>query len=172
MVASVQVQAVPKLNAAGAGWTLQGSTPPVMNSSNVTLTSGLGGTARTVFYNSPLYIAAFNASFIYTDVNGAGADGVTFCLQNDSRGASALGAGGGGLGYAGITPSAALALNIYSPNTPGFSFRTNGTIPASYAPTTPVNLHRGRAADDFDRIEHRQRLYDEYVGGPSGRFGN
>jgi hypothetical protein len=143
-LAAVTVQAVPKLNGTGAGWTLQGTTPPVMNSSNVTLTSGLGGTARTVFYNAPLYIAAFNVSFIYTDVNGAGADGVAFCLQNDARGASALGGGGGGLGYAGITPSAALAFNIYSPNTPGFSFRTNGTLPSpAYTPTTPVNVASG-----------------------------
>jgi len=144
-VAAVQVQAVPKLNAAGAGWSLQGTTPPVMNASNVTLTSGLGSTASSVFYKAPLYIAAFNASFVYRDVGGSGANGITFCLQNDSRAASALGFAGSGLGYFGITPSAALAMNIYDPYTRGIDFCTNGTLPApgAYTPTTPVNIASG-----------------------------
>jgi hypothetical protein len=142
---AVTAQAVPKLNSSGAGWTLQGTTPPPMNSNNVTLTSGLGGTARSVFYNSPLYVSNFTASFIYRDIGGGGADGMTFCLQNDSRGAAALGGGGGGLGYSGIAPSAALAMNIYSPNTLGISLRTNGTLPSpgGYSPTTPVNIASG-----------------------------
>ncbi len=116
-----------------------------MNASNVTLTSGLGNTARAVFYNAPLYIASFSASFLYRDVGGGGADGITFCLHNDPRGAATLGGSGGGLGYSGIAPSAALAMNIYSPNVPGISWRTNGTLPpaGSYNPTTPVNIASG-----------------------------
>jgi hypothetical protein len=142
---TVIVQAVPKFNAAGAGWSLQGTTLPPMNSNNVTLTSGLGSTARNVFYNAPLYIAAFQAQFVYVDVGGGGADGITFCLHNDPRGAATLGGGGGGIGYAGISPSAALALNIYQPNTRGMSWRTNGTLPppSPYNPIGPVNLASG-----------------------------
>ncbi len=142
---AVIVQGVPKFNASGLGWSLQGSTPPPMNSNNVTLTSGLGNTGRGVFYNAPLYIAAFQAQFVYVDVGGGGADGITFCLHNDARGAATLGGGGGGIGYAGISPSAALALNIYQPNTRGMSWRTNGTLPFPnpYNPTGPVNLASG-----------------------------
>jgi hypothetical protein len=142
-VAPVLIEAVPKLNAGGAGWTLRGTTVPVMNSNNVTLTSGLGSTARTVFYNAPLYIRDFTTSFIYSDTSVNGANGVAFCLQNDPQGASALGYGGGGLGYYAITSSAALLFNIYSPLTVGIAFGTNGTVPDNYMPTSPVNMASG-----------------------------
>jgi hypothetical protein len=89
-LSALSVQAVPQLNTGGAGWTLQGSTtPPTMNTGNVGLTTGAGNTASAVFYNAPLYIGAFNASFVYTDVGGGGADGATFCIQNDVRGPAA-----------------------------------------------------------------------------------
>ncbi|HUA66450.1 MAG TPA: hypothetical protein VME24_11420 [Alphaproteobacteria bacterium] len=140
---AVTVQAVPKLNTNGLGWTLQGTTVPTMNSNNVTLTSGLGNTARSVFYSAPLYVGAFTASFQYRDVGGSGANGITFCLENDMRGASALGSNGSGLGYSGISQSAAFELNINSSSTPGISFQTNGIVPAAYAPATPVNVASG-----------------------------
>jgi hypothetical protein len=144
-VSAVMIQNVPKLNNAGAGWTLQGTTPPPMSSNTVTLTSGLFNTARSVFYNAPLYIEAFRAQFIYRDVGGGGADGTVFCLHNDARGGSALGGAGGGLGYGGISPSAAMIMNIYSPNSVGIAFRTNGSVPGpgGYSPTTPVNIASG-----------------------------
>jgi hypothetical protein len=144
-VSAVMIQNVPKLNNAGAGWTLQGTTPPPMSSNTVTLTSGLLNTARSVFYNAPLYIEAFRAQFIYRDVGGGGADGTVICFQNDARGASALGGAGGGIGYLGITPSAAMIMNIYAPNSVGIAFRTNGSVPGpgGYSPTTPVNIASG-----------------------------
>ncbi len=142
-VSAVAIQAVPKFNAAGMGWSLQGSTLPPMNTNNTTLTSGLGSTSRNVYYNSPLYIGAFIAQFDYVDVGGGGADGITFCLHNDPRGAATLGGGGGGLGYAGISPSAAIAMNIYQPNTRGISYRINGGLPSSYSPIGSVNLASG-----------------------------
>jgi hypothetical protein len=55
-------QAVPKLNAGGAGWTLQGTTAPLMNSNSMTLSSGLLNTSWSVFYNAPLNTPAFTAS--------------------------------------------------------------------------------------------------------------
>jgi hypothetical protein len=139
------VQAVPKLNAYGSAWSLQGTTPPLMISNSVTLTSGLGGTARSAFYQEPLFIRQFRAAFVYQDVGGSGADGITFCLQQDPRGAIALGAPGGGLGYMGMTPSAALALNIYAPNGVGIALLTNGALPGAggYASAAPVNIASG-----------------------------
>lgn len=144
-VSAVNIQAVPKFNASGAGWTLQGTTMPPMNTNTTTLTSGLGSTARSVFYNAPLYIASFLAQFVYVDVGGGGADGITFCIHNHPGAPAVVGGGGGGLGYAGITPSAALALNIYQPNTRGMSWRTNGTLPFPnpYNPIGAVNLASG-----------------------------
>jgi hypothetical protein len=92
-----------------------------------------------------LNITTFNVSFVYTLTSGAnGADGVTFCIQNSATGASVRGAGGGGLGYTGITPSAALAMNIYDPNTRGIRLLQNGVGPAAgagaYASIAPVLL--------------------------------
>jgi hypothetical protein len=144
-LSTVSIQAVPKFNANGVGWSLQGTTVPPMNTNNTTLTSALFNTGRSVFYNARLYIGAFTAQFVYVDVGGGGADGITFCIQNDARGAATLGGGGGGIGYAGISPSAALALNIYQPNTRGMSWRTNGSLPFPnpYNPTGPVNLASG-----------------------------
>ncbi len=130
----------PAFNAAGTGYTLQGTpTPPVMGNNRLELTSSLGGTARSAFLTAKQSIGSFNASFVYQTVSGAGgADGVTFCIQNDTRGAAAVGAGGGSLGYGGITPSVALALNIYDPGTRGIRFVQNGVTGGPYSPITPV----------------------------------
>ena len=125
------------MSPAGTGWTLNGTTAPIMGNNRVELTSGLGNTARSVFHNTKQGIGAFNASFIYQTVSGAGgADGVTFCIQNQAL--TQVGAGGGGLGYGTITPSAALALNIYDPNTRGIRFFTGGTVATPFVPVAPV----------------------------------
>jgi hypothetical protein len=122
-------------NPSGTGWTLQGTAaPPPMGANRLELTSGLGNTARSAFLNTKQNAAVFNASFDYIDTSGAGgADGATFCIQNDTRAAAAVGGGGGSLGYSGITPSVALAINIYNPNTMGIGFLQNGALPAAGA---------------------------------------
>jgi len=144
-VTTVTSGAVP-FTAAGTGWSLQGSTPPIMGANRLELTSSLGNTARSAFMLAKQNITTFNVSFVYTLAAGAnaGADGVTFCIQNSSTGASVFGAGGGGLGYGTITPSAALGMNIYDPNTRGIRFLQAGTLPAAgagaFAPIAPVLL--------------------------------
>ena len=103
-----------------AGWTLNGGA--TMTGNTITLTVGAGNTSRSAFLNNKQDVTAFHIVFFYQDVSGAGsADGVTFCIQNDPRGATALGGGSGGssLGYDNITPSVALAMNIYDPQHPG-----------------------------------------------------
>jgi hypothetical protein len=123
----------------GSAWTLNGGA--TMDASSVlTLTDGGGGEARTAFFNAPVTLDAFSASFTYQDVTVGGADGVAFILQNAPVGPFALGAGGGGLGYAGITPSAALELNIYG--TAGSAVKTGGAT-GGYRGTSPVNLANG-----------------------------
>jgi hypothetical protein len=71
-----------------------------------------------------------------------GADGVSFCIQNQS--ATALGGAGGSLGVSGLNPSWELEMNIYNPNTRGIVFQTGGTIPPAgtggFFPITPVDL--------------------------------
>ncbi len=121
-------------------WTMQGTTPPIFSNGSIQLTAGLGSTTRSAFMTAKKDISAFNASFIYQLTSGTGgADGFTFCIQNQA--ATALGGGGGQLGYATITPSVALACNIYASNTRGIELVQNGTAPAApYAPILPVDF--------------------------------
>jgi hypothetical protein len=147
--ASVAVETIPDFNTNGLGWTIQQNGGGIRGiSTNVlTLTDGTGNEITSSFYNYPLYIGSFAASFTYQDVGGTGAeaDGVAFVLQNDPRGAAALGGGGGGLGLLGITPSAALTFNIYSGagGGRGLSFGTNGAQGLPYTSTAPLNLGAG-----------------------------
>jgi hypothetical protein len=139
------------------GWVLNGDTVnggPTISNNVFAVTDGSSGENRSAWFAFPLYVGAFEASFIYQDIGGGGADGVGFVIQNDPRGTTALGFGGGGLGYAGITSSVALLLNIYSgsPGGSGLMLGTNGVdvydgsgAPSgmSYQSTAPVNLDGG-----------------------------
>ena len=63
---------------------------------------------------------AFSTNFeflVTSDPNSPGAaDGFTFLLQNDVAGANALGAGGQGLGYVGLSPSVAVVFRGRAPS--------------------------------------------------------
>jgi hypothetical protein len=121
-------------NAGISGWQLNG--PPALTTTSVQLTANLGNTARSAFLTTKQNISAFNIAFLYQDQTGAGgADGVTFCVQNQA--VTAVGNGGGGLGYGGITPSFALQLNIYQPNTRGIAFNQNGAVTPPFASLLP-----------------------------------
>ena len=135
------VQNIPALTPNGVGWALNGTpTPAPVTGGVLWLTEGAGNTSRSAWYKFPLYVGAFKASFLYQDIGGGGADGIAFALQNDSRGLTALGGGGGGLGYLGITNSVALQFNIY--NAGGIAFNTNGTV-GNFSATTPVDVRGG-----------------------------
>ncbi len=126
----------------GAGWQLNGS---VQNLSGTVLelTDDGGGEASSAFYNTPQFVGAFTASYVYQGIGGA--DGVTFCLQADPSGADALGGTGGDLGFYGITNSYGLELNIYIGSPIGIATGTNGATlsgggGAGYAPTGSVSV--------------------------------
>jgi hypothetical protein len=147
----------------GAGWLAQGGS--TFNNGVLTLTDGGGSETRSAFFGTQQYIGAFEASFMYQAGGSLAADGVAFVLQNDPRGATALGGGGGSLGVSGsggasispaIMPSAELELNLYNGSTQirGYSFKTNGLTGASGAngnytplgtnmPVGVVNLNAG-----------------------------
>ncbi len=109
----------------------------------LTLTDGVNGEARSAWFNSTVPFVSgssgFTASFTYTPSGPATrADGMTFVLQG--QGTTALGAGGGGLGYstsdqangiAAITPSVAYEINLYNGHTVGTNFVTSNTVPAT-----------------------------------------
>jgi hypothetical protein len=148
-VAAVTVSPVLGFNVDGIGWSVNGGATFVAGNTNVLqLTDNLGNEARSSFFTYPVYVGGFKATWTYTLVNpGANvADGVVFVVQNDPRGAAALGSAGGNMGYGGasITPSAALEFNIYpgAPGGIGISLDTNGVIGTSTLPA-PVAIDSG-----------------------------
>jgi hypothetical protein len=132
----------------GSGWSYNINTVAPFGgyiASNVLeLTDGNGDEAISSFSSNQVYIGNFAASFTYTVTGGAGADGMAFVVQNDPRGAGALGTDGGALGYSSgvpdysaspaIVPSVALEFNLYSGATPFedsanyISLNTNGYL--------------------------------------------
>ncbi|MBE7213460.1 MAG: hypothetical protein INR65_20785 [Gluconacetobacter diazotrophicus] len=142
----------------GSGFTLnqgQGGTSLSVSGNVATLTNGSTSEGNSIFYNTPQSIGNFTASFTYTDSGSSGtsggtADGFTFTLQNDARGAKAVGGTGNSLGYAAaggtvvqtaVTPSAAIGFNIYNGSTTGLG--TNGAL--TLTNTSAAVLYSGDA---------------------------
>lgn len=146
-------------NGNGLNWTVNQNTnyfvysTPAISSNVLTLTDGGGSETRSFFFNQPQYIGAFKAVFTFQAGGNAAADGVAFCLQNDPRGITALGGGGGQLGVGPsnpVTPSAELELNLYTGGgqNMGYMVLTNGLTGSgggngNYQPPGSVNFKNG-----------------------------
>lgn len=145
----VEVTIVPDLtfNTNGGGWALNegGHGAPSFTGTNLLgLTADIGSEYASSFYSFPVYIGGFEASWTYQDPTVDGANGTCFVIQNDPRGALALGstAAGNQLGYGGITNSAAIEFNIYANDGAGCSFGIDGAI-GPFQPTGTVDLGSG-----------------------------
>ncbi len=80
-------------------------------------------------------------------------DGFTFLLQNSGDGATALGDGGDGLGYTGITPSVAVVFRGRDPNFIGVI--TGGVNPnALPTPFKPAGYYTGSEAEFYDKDQY------------------
>ena len=137
-------------NNTAAGWTLNGTSEGGFIASNVLeLTDGGGGEARSSFFSNQVNVSAFQARFTYKENAGsAGADGFTFCVQSDPRGAAAIGSSGNDLGYGGsplIADSVAVEFNIYAAASEGVGvgFGSNGAIGAAFTNPPLVNITSG-----------------------------
>jgi hypothetical protein len=125
----------------GAGWTANGNA--IISNGTLELTEGSTSQNSSFWLNEQVDVMAFRASWIYQDTTGgAGANGMTFVVQNSPSGTSALGAGGGQMGYQGIAPSVALGLNIYPNYTIGIQLTTNAFV-VPFATPGSVNLASG-----------------------------
>jgi autotransporter-associated beta strand protein len=118
----------------GTNWTVNNYTisSAPFTANVLTLTDNGGSEGRSAFYNTPVSVnSSFSANFVYQAGGSKQADGIAFMLQDDARGASALGGAGGSFGYAAgtggtvISPSVAIYLNLYS--------ALNGYTPVSQA---------------------------------------
>ncbi len=130
----------------GIGWTPNnnGTGGPTFTPTTLTLTDGALAEARSAFFNTLQPIGQWTATFTYqaTMPGGVGlADGATFTLQN--QGLTALGLAGGGLGVAGITPSAQVEFNVYNAHVIGTAFETDGANSKIYTSTGAVDLSSG-----------------------------
>jgi len=77
------------------------------------LTPNSGGQSGSIFSMSPLDLRqpfAYDAVFNFGNKDANGADGIVFILAATN---TALGVGGGGLGYEGVTPSIAIEYDDY-----------------------------------------------------------
>jgi hypothetical protein len=124
---------------------------PAIVGGELLLTSAANGEATSAWYNTPQALGNFTASFTYNFITGTPtpADGFAFVLQND--GLTALGGGGGALGYLGGNlgntagdRSAALAFDLWNNNNQAGVTRAGigatGYGGFFYADTTPVAL--------------------------------
>ena len=94
------------------------------------ITTNNTGLARSAFTLRPVNVASFNADFTFQNTN-ATADGFTFTIQRNAP--TALGATGGGLGYAGIPNSVAVKFDIFNSGGEGTSstgLYRNGAMPS------------------------------------------
>ena len=133
----------------GAGFTLNSGA--TINLGTATMTNGGTYEASSVFYKTPQSIAGgFTASFTYQESASpiASGGGIAFVIQDDSRGAQAVGQSGtflgyGGIGTAAIKPSAAVEFNLL--NVAGVAaistnYATNGALTGTtYNPSLSVN---------------------------------
>jgi hypothetical protein len=131
-------------------WTINNNatgfvTDPYIATNIFQSTDNHGGEAASAFLTSPVPINGFTAAWTYRDVSVGGADGMSFILQNDTRGPAALGGGGGDLGVQGITPSAEIDFDLYPNNAPlggnngGYQFATDGAGPTGTAAPNPYS---------------------------------
>ncbi len=161
------------------------------NAPLLTLTDGREMQAAAGFTQRRRNIMAFHADFTYQGgkLNNGGGDGVALVFQNDPRGVKALGANGNGLGYTGITRSAAFEINLYNGNAPQQADSqglaqgiTSGTLPPGdhqginvrsagaagrYDSTGPVNLRSGhpiRIDLQYNGLTLSAALKDEITG--------
>jgi hypothetical protein len=137
-----------------------GNPPPIAR-----MTDGGGGEAGSLFYNTPVGPGAFSTTFTLRDTNNPSADSLSFVMQNDPRGLSALGAGGGGGGYQGITRSLAIKFDIWTNNThvPTTGLFINGQSPAT-SDQNPPGSQDIALPDDILRSGHPLQITISYDG--------
>jgi Legume lectin domain/Chitobiase/beta-hexosaminidase C-terminal domain/Bacterial lectin len=112
------------------------------------LTNGGSSEQRAAWYTKPVSVAGFTTDFNFQQTS-AGADGMTFTLQNSGPGISAIGGNGASLGYGNITNSVAIKFDLYSNAGEGSDstgFYTNGAVPTTPSidmTSSGINLHSG-----------------------------
>jgi hypothetical protein len=117
-----------------------------ISGNDLQLTNGGTNEAGSAWFNSTINVAQFTNDFAFQLLNPS-ADGFTFTIQNS--GLTALGIGGGSLGYAGIGNSVAVKFDLYNNSGEGVDstgLYLNGAVPATPASDlsgSNIDLHSG-----------------------------
>jgi hypothetical protein len=116
-----------------------------LNGTRLQLTDGGATEQASAYWGTLVNVQTFTNDFTFQLTN-PNADGMTFVIQD--KGLTALGAAGGGLGYAGITASVAVKFDLFDNNGEGNNstgLYVNGAGPSTPATTFGggVNLHSG-----------------------------
>jgi fibronectin type 3 domain-containing protein len=124
--------------------TLNGAT---ISGTALELTDGNDSEARSAFTDNAVSVQGFTTSFTF-QLTSAQADGFTYTMQNQAP--TAVGGGGGDLGYGGtpgITPSVCIKFDIYSNNGEGTD--STGLFVYGDAPEEPTGSYKVEASDDM-----------------------
>jgi len=119
---------------------------PTVSAGSIHLTNQHFDEDRSIFANTVQNISAFTASFTYQVSNlsacNTSGGGAAFVIQNSSSGASAVQTSIAAtmVGNGGISPSAAITLELYGSNSTSSGYYTNGGSPNGSPSTSPVNL--------------------------------
>jgi hypothetical protein len=131
-----------------------GASPKLSTDNNtLTLTTAATNQASSAFYTIPDSYGNFTASFTYQESGGTTppGNGFTFVLQDDSRGANALGGGAENLGYStdaahaatAISPSVAAEFNMNGVSSVSVTANGANTVSSTTSNTGSVNLASG-----------------------------
>ena len=122
----------------GAGMQFNGSA--VLNGTALQLTSTTPASqTASAFWATPVNVQSFTTDFMFQLTNPKG-DGFTFVLQN--TGVTAIGSGGGGLGFAGLGKSVAVKFDLF--NNSGEGNNSTGLFTGGKSPNVPAtNLGGG-----------------------------
>jgi glucose/arabinose dehydrogenase len=154
-----------------AGLTLNGNASA--SSGALALTPAIRTQAGSAFATTSYQIngdTSFNTQFQFRLSGGDGAngaDGFTFVLQNDSRGASAVGGTGGAVGYSNIARSLAIEFDTYDngaidPDGNHISLLRNGSGNALSNASTNIDLNSGNAVSawiDYDGATNQLQVF-------------
>jgi hypothetical protein len=114
------------------------------------LTDGGFSEAGTMFSDQKLDVRSFTTTFTFAFVGGTNpiADGMTFVIQGNSS--TALGGGGGGLGYSGIPNSVAVTFRAFTSTQIGLG--VNGSF-LGQVPITGIDFNAAAHASNVEPFQ-------------------